>query len=253
MKTQEQAGLIFSKNYEIKSYEVTANDEIKPFVLLHYLEDMAAVHAESLNFGRSATSEKNIAWFVLKYHMKFQSLPKAWEQFKITTWPRKSQGIQCIRDFEIFSQSGEKIGIISSAWVLVSIENKRPLNPYKTLDFPELPTQVAFDTKFPAIKPVEHVDFEKTFEIRYDDIDINQHVNNANYIAWATETLPYDFRNSHLFSEIEIYYKKECTYGTKVLSQVEYDIQNNTTFHILRDNSTNEELCLIKIQWKRTD
>lgn len=250
MVTSEKNDISLLKEYKIKSYEVTLNNEIKPFALLHYFEDIAYLNAESYGFGHSATIEKNLYWFVVKYHLKFDSLPKAWEKIKIKTWPRKNGGIQCLRDFEIYSEDCSKIGAASSAWVLVDIDTKRPVNPFKVLDFPQLGEQKAFETNFPKIQCVEQVDFEKVFDIRFDDLDINRHVNNANYIAWAGETLPYDFRVSHCLSEIEIQYKKECSYGTKVISQVQ--CCGDSTVHVLKDNETKEELCHIRLGWKHS-
>ena len=46
-------------------------------------------------------------------------------------------------------------------------------------------------------RPIESVDCEKTFHVRYDDLDINNHVNNTVYITWALEALDCDFRKSH--------------------------------------------------------
>lgn len=251
MITDEKKDISLIKKYKIKSYEVTQNNELKPFALLHYFEDVAYLNAESYGFGHSVTSAKNLYWFVVKYHLKFEELPQAWEKIKIKTWPRKNGGIQCLRDFEIYSEDGRKTGVASSAWVLVSVDSKRPVNPFKTLEFPNLPEEKALETSFEKIPPVLKVDYEKTFEIRFDDLDINRHVNNANYIAWATETLPYDFRVENSLAEVEIQYKKECTYGMVVLSQVEYDEEKNITLHSLKNAASLENLCDIRIRWKK--
>ena len=46
------------------------------------------------------------------------------------------------------------------------------------------------------IKKLERVDFKKEFSVRYDELDVNQHVNNANYIAFALEPLDFEFRKT---------------------------------------------------------
>ncbi len=236
------------EEYEIKSFEVNSKSEIKPFVLMQHLEDAAYIHAEKYGFGYSDTYPNGYGWFVTKYHIKFDRLPKAWESIKISTWPCLSKGVQCRRDFEVFNDSDERIGSIASSWALIDLEAKRIVNPFKTLNFPELYEEYTMETNFPKIEAVTDVDYEKKFEIRFDDIDLNNHVNNANYVAWATETMPYEFLNQNSIREMEIYYKKEATYGVTILSQVQM-FEDKISVHSLKDDDTAEELALIKIYW----
>jgi len=238
-----------TEKYDIKSFEVNANNELKPFVLLQHLEDAAYVHAEKYGFGYSATYPNGYGWFVIKYHIKLNKLPRAWEKISITTWPCLSKGIQCRRDFEIYDENNAKIGKVASSWALIDLGAKRIVNPFKTLNFPELKEEYALSTDFAKFEPVQNACYEKLIDVRFDDLDLNKHVNNANYIAWATEAMPYEFLSENSISEIEIYYKKEAKYGMKILSQTEIQPDSNITLHTLKDSSTGEELALIRIHW----
>ncbi len=245
MKNLEKTSEIF-KIYDIKSYDVTLKNELKPYALLHYFEDIAYEHAEKLGVGYSVVHPKNITWFLLRYNMKFERLPRAWEALKIVTRSCGKKGVQRFRDFEVWS-NGELIGKTTSSWILVDIETKRPLNPEKIVTFP-LPSGERFlPTDFGGFSEFKKSDFQKTFEIRFDDIDINQHVNNANYISWALETLPYDFRLKKSFSQIEIAYKQEIAFGNKILSCVVFE--GSKTLHRLVCEETKETLCDIIIYW----
>ena len=42
---------MYSKDYEIKFYEVDYKNQLKESVLLNFLQDIAADHAEVLGFG----------------------------------------------------------------------------------------------------------------------------------------------------------------------------------------------------------
>ncbi len=235
-----------SKTYDIKSYDVTLKNELKPYALLHYFEDIAYEHAERIGVGYSVVHPKSITWFLLRYNMKFERLPKAWETLKIVTRSCGKKGIQCLRDFEVWTND-ELIGKTTSSWILVDIQTKRPLNPEKIVTFPVTSGGRFLPVNFGGFKEFEKHDLQKSFKIRFDDIDINQHVNNANYIAWALETLPYDFRLKKSFSQIEIAYKQEITFGNKVLSLILFE--GNKTFHRLICEETKEILCDIIIYW----
>ncbi len=243
---------MFTKEYEIKFYEVDYKNHLKESVLLNFLQDIAAAHAEMLGFGYSFIKDKNLGWFLLKYHLKVFNWPKNIDKIFIKTWPRGVYKLSCIRDFEVYSPDGEKIAAVSSSWVLIDIETKRITQPYKILQPFETSDDKAIETDFPKIPELTSIDLTKEFEVRYDDIDINQHVNNANYLSWALETLNFDFRANHKIEELEIQYKKELRYGSNVVSMLEFDKKNNTTVHSLKSSSTGDALCSIRIKWAKT-
>ena len=103
------------------------------------------------------------------------------------------------------------------------------------------------DLSFEKIKSPEKIDFQKEFEVRYNDLDVNEHANNGNYIVWAFEPLDFDFKTSHKIKTLDMIYKKELKFGEKVISQIEFQ-DDLTTVHRLQ-NSQNEDLCLIQCRW----
>ena len=86
----------------------------------------------------------------------------------------------------------------------------------------------------------------KEFEVRYNDLDVNGHANNGNYITWAFETLDYEFLTNHKIKTLDMFFKKEAKYGEKIISEVE--IKDNTTVHRIK-NLNNEDLCLVQCEW----
>ena len=70
-----------------------------------------------------------------------------------------------------------------------------------------------------------------------------------NYIVWAFEPLPYEFRANHKLKTLDMLYKKEVQYGHNILTKTY--IENNITIHSLLNKETEEELCLIKAQWEK--
>ncbi len=52
--------------------------------------------------------------------------------------------------------------------------------------------------------------------VAYSDIDVNQHVNNARYIAWAMDAIPEEVVNDRPVSEVSINFIKEAIPGEVV-------------------------------------
>ena len=240
---------VFTENVKVRYSEMDFDLVLKPAVLLHFLQDMASDNAESLGFGYSYIIKKNLAWFLLKYRMEFEDYPQKVYDLRMVTEPRGYNKLFAFRNFALYD--GEKfLGRVSSSWALVDINSKSIVPVGDALENnPGMPPYVKRDDDlvFEKIKPLERVDAEKIFEIRFDDIDVNNHVNNANYIVWAFEPLDFNFRSDKKLKTLDMVFKKEIKYGEKVLSQVEF--QNDKTIHILKNAETGEDLCLISALW----
>ncbi len=241
---------ITQKEFEIKSYEVSANTEIKPYSILHFLEDVAYHNAKEIGVGYEDTVAKHQGFFLIKYHLKFNLMPKMSDIIKAKTWIVKAKSIQCRREFELSDINNNIIGVASSLWLLVDLNTKKILNPYKELTYPDCEENYAFDTTFPKIPIINKVDFESEINITFDDIDLNSHVNNANYLKFALNTLPADFLKNNSVCEINILYKKETILGETIISQAQLLKEKNATLHILKNKATGEELTTLEIFFK---
>ncbi len=242
----EKFGFVEKIRYSEMDYDLV----LKPSALLQFLQDTASVNAENLGFGYSFVREHGLAWYLLKYRMEFDEYPKDLQEIKINTIPRGYNKIFAFRDFEIFS--GDKmIGRVASTWALVGFQNDKGMaNASEVLagkpnmnQFEKLPD----DLTYGKIRLPESFDIEKTFEIRFEDLDVNCHANNVNYIVWAFEPLGFEFRKTKILKALDIVFKKEITYGNSVLSQVK--IEGNNTVHVLKNAQTDEDLCMISAEW----
>ncbi len=241
--------LTYEREYEIKYYEMNALSALKESSLLLFLQDAATQSAESLGFGPTFVFEHGYAWFLLKYRIEFESYPLGLDGLKIQTRPRGGVKLFAYRDFEIFASSGEKIGAANSIWALVDLDSKKMLPISQTI--PAFPTFEKYedDLVFEKIPSMCSISGKAKFDVCFDDIDINQHANNANYIRWALEPLGNEFRSSNVIKTIDMVYKKEIASG-QVVSVYEFDPISNTTNHIVKNAENNDELCQIFIKWE---
>ncbi|HNW26763.1 MAG TPA: thioesterase, partial [Candidatus Gastranaerophilaceae bacterium] len=182
---------------------------------------------------------------------EFDEYPRALDEIVIKTEPRGVNKIIASRDFEIWNSQGSRLGRAASNWTLVDLNTKSILPIAKVIPFMIHFEKRESDMNFTKIMPPEKPEFEKTFEIRFDDIDVNRHVNNANYIVWAFEALPYDFKAQYRLKILDIAYKKEIAFGHKVVSCVQISEENGqkVSLHAVKNATTQEELCLVKALW----
>lgn len=239
----------YVNNYNIRSYECDRNNNLRILTLMNIFQDMADNHAKQMGLGIEYVLSKGLAWVGTNYVLDIERLPQMHENICIETWPAVEKRLGAVRDFEVFAENGKSIIRASSQWVLIDFKKKRPVGLRENLpEYAVLPERV-LETEFPKLPEVERVDEETKFRVRFDDIDINKHVNNAVYVLWASEAVNPEFRLDHNPKHIEISFKKEGHMGEKI--RVSTQVEGLHTFHSIRtyDSDDERELARAYIEW----
>lgn len=247
----EQSPYYFNKKIFVRYSEMDYQKMLKPSAFLNFLQDVATIAADKGGFGYNEVYPKNLGWFLLKYHMEFNNYPQNIENLLIKTEARGYNKLFAHRDFDVYdSENGSLIGRVISYWALVNFKDKSMAMPNEI--FPDKFDKVEKredDLNFLKVHSPERVDFSAEFKVRYDDIDVNKHVNNMNYIVWAFEALPKAFRDTYKPKTIDMVYKKEIQYGNIVLSEVQID--ENVALISVKNKDNNEELCVIRAEFEK--
>lgn len=238
----------FVRDYLIRSYECDRNGTLRIVALMDIFQDVADSHASQLGIGMEHCLQRGLAWVVSNYHIKIERMPAWHEQITVTSWPAVEKKIGAVRDFEVRDEKQNVVIRASSQWVLIDFARKRPVALRDNMPDYKIISERALDTDFPKIAAPERQDVVKHFEVRYDDIDVNGHVNNAIYPLWATESTENDFRLAHQPREIEIAFKKESLYGEVI--EVVSQIDGSVSIHSLTARDDDREVARLRIAWK---
>lgn len=242
---------ITKETLKVRYSELDCTMTLKPVALFQFFQDVASDNAEKLGFGYSFIIKRNLAWFLLKYRMEFIDYPENIYNLTIETNPRGYNKLFAFRDF-LIKHEDKIIGHATSTWGLINLDTKTMTPISSVLENSPYMNQFIkndSDLKYQKIKQLERIDFERSFDVRFDELDINQHANNANYISWALEPLDFEFRKNNKIKTIDMIFKKELKHNEKILSQVEK--HSDKTFHIVKNFNTNEELCSVCIEWQK--
>ena len=239
----------YSKNYQLRSYESDKNGDLRLVTLMNIFQDMADTHASVMGLGIDYCLAHGMAWVGANYHLKIARMPKIHEQIVVDTWPALEKKLGAVRDFVVKGADGNEIIWASSQWILIDVLKKRPLALRANLPQYCVVEGRAMDEDFNHhLEAPQRTDFKMQFNVRFDDIDMNNHVNNAVYPLWASEAVPSDFRLGKQISELEVAFKKECRLGEQVV--VLSEINEHETRHRIVAQGDNRELALVRIVWK---
>ncbi len=234
--------------YHIKSYECDRNGTLRLLTLMNIFQDAADSHASALGVGIEHCKAHGLAWVGSNYQIKIERMPAWHEKITVESWPAVEKKLGAVRDFIIRDESGTPIIRASSQWVLIDFAKKRPVCLRDNLPEYQVIAERGLETDFARLPEPAREDCKETFKVRYDDIDVNHHVNNAVYPLWATEAVPQEFRLNHTPEELEIAFKKEGLFGENAVIRTEID--GLTTLHAIYADNDNRELAKIRIHWK---
>ena len=240
----------YRKEYNVRSYECDRNNNLRILTLMNILQDMADDDAARLGFGLKFCIENGMTWVGTNYALEIDRLPKIHENIAIETWPSAKNKLSAYRDYEVFGEDGSSIIRASSQWVLINLEKWRPMSVIDNMP-QHLPlNERALDTDFPKIAEISDGDSQFKVRVRFDDIDLNKHINNAVYILWATEAVEPEFRLAHNPARIDINFRKEGYMGEKIM--VTTRMEDLKSYHSIRtyDSDNERELARAVIEWK---
>jgi acyl-ACP thioesterase len=213
MKSRER----YEETFTIASYESDVNGNLSLYSLFNRFQELAGHHATYLQVGYVTLTEEGLAWILSRIKVQIYSLPKWGEMVHLATWPKGIDRLFALREFCITSEHGQTLINATSAWLLVDTEKGRPRKIESLpidLHFPDAPHAIREPLEKIQVpnelKPV----FEK--QIWLSDLDINRHVNNAQYVKWITDCFSEELFRTRRITSLQINYLEETLLGDTV-------------------------------------
>src|SRR4030042_2091989 len=174
---------IWSEKFKVRTYETDFNNNVKISSLFDYMQEAAANHAGSLDYGYKVLSKKNQAWILSRAVIELYGNAGFTDELTVETWAKSIDKLFALRDFMIYDGSDKIMAKASTAWLLVDIAAKRPLRLTELQHHtPPEEKAPAFDETPPKIEDYTKIEFCDEKTAAYTDIDLNQHVNNVKFI-----------------------------------------------------------------------
>ena len=245
----------FTKKYEIHYYEVNSKLRCKLSSMIDFICDVGTQQSEYFGGGIEYCTKNNCAWVFYKYDIKMYRYPMFGETISITTQPVGFKKFYGLRKYMINDEEGNLIGEALALFFLINIEKRRPMRiQNEQYDIYGVDGDVDYDISMDKIERNDEEQYHKQFNIRYSDIDSNNHVNNVKYVEWAIEAVPVDVIDNYVLKRIKVTFEKETIYGDKVLVSAtvkEIDHINLKSYHTIRNNDGNE-LTLLEADWEKS-
>ncbi|WCJ39116.1 Palmitoyl-acyl carrier protein thioesterase chloroplastic [Euphorbia peplus] len=241
-------GLVYSQNLTIRSSEIGFDGKASMATLMSFLQDSAVNHVKITgkmeeDHVLGITQEmcrQDLIWVLSSLQIVVEKYPSWCDVVKVETWmyPSRKNGIGhgwIIHD----KNTGHLVAQATSHFVFMN-KKTRKLSKFSDKIRQELdPHMMEYCTPIlnniiqtTSQLDVNTADFSRT-ELKpgWNDLDSNQHVNNAKYVNWILESVPQILMKHYELHAMNLKYRKECNMDsvlhslTKIITRNENGVE----------------------------
>ena len=208
---------VLEKSYDLRPNDFNCYGKLTPSAILDIFQDMAGRHSIIMGADLESLKKKGLFWVVAKIRFEFLGEAKMYQTVKVKTWPLKPSRVTFRRECLISDLEGNPIVRGSTEWVVVDTVKRRIASSdgVYSLNDGDYLEEVAFDDRISKVPTFEASG--NAFKIcpRFSDFDVNGHVNNTKYAAFAFDALA-ESENKLDFNYFQIDYHKEVLSGEEL-------------------------------------
>lgn len=206
----------------IFEYEVTIDDDyvdrfgrLRASKLLFLAQEAAGRHSALLGTDRDSLEDRNLFWAVTRTRVQITRLPRTGEQVRLQTWPMPATRVAFPRSVIALDSGGRELFRCISLWVLMDRTSRAMVLPGKSGIRVEGLTR-GDELAAPGSLMPRDLDSSAARIVRFTDLDVNGHMNNARYFDWIYDLLPAAFHEAHPIREFTIVYASEALEGQEL-------------------------------------
>ncbi len=236
----------YSETHQIPYYECDRTQYIKISTLVKMLIKLSGAQSDLLGVSDEYMADLGLGWIILQHDIDIKRLPKAGETITLTTEAESYNKFFCYRHFWVHDAEGNECAFMNTTFAIMDLKMRKMGSVDESIIAPFESEKIKRIKRGEKIVPVTEVVSEKTYGVRYFDIDLNQHVNNAIYLDWILDSLEGDFLAAYNPEKISIKFNKEVLYGDEIVSGYQFAEGNNSYHSIKVKNDISAEA---NIKW----
>lgn len=206
---------IYTFTRKILADDVDMFRNMRHSVFLRWLQEASIAHTEALGAGRDKTLDRGALWVVARVKAEIRRMPCYDETVTFRTWAGKTRHVLFPRYYEILDAEGNIAVRASAVWLLMDAKTRKMAFPDKYgVRIPDAFTGT--ELPLPAGVPQQEAPVVYRHVVRFQDVDINGHMNNSKYIDIVEDALGFGFMHDYELTGFEIGYEEEIRADRRV-------------------------------------
>ncbi|MEY8441724.1 acyl-ACP thioesterase domain-containing protein [Lactobacillaceae bacterium 24-114] len=238
--------------HQLTYYECDETGKPTLSMIMSMLSLVAEAHGESLGLDGKKIHSTGGAWVYggFEGQLSLDDLHYG-DQIILGTKGTAYNKYFATRDFWIRSLDGKKEYVrVRAMLVFMNLESRKIMAiPDELIE----PYQSDYIIRIPHIKRPGKIGEDdeiniRQYHVRYFDLDINHHVNNARYFDWLLDPLGEKFLSSHQLTSFAIQYDREVRFDQDVVSEF-CQVNDEKSLHQIISNG--QECTLAEFSWAK--
>ena len=211
------SGLIGTVEFEVMIHEAGPDKKARLKTLFNYMQAAADAHSRTQGTSLGDFESSNLSWVYSRFYADVMRYPFLYEKLTCSTWRSKIEKQLAFREFSIKDSQGKVLVAATSTLALINRDTRKPvdLDSSSGIFFKTVPER-AVDYTFNRIPVKDVPEFTYRSGARYEDIDVNNHMNNSSYAQNVYESLLGRIPETELAS-IDIAFRGEVSFRDELV------------------------------------
>lgn len=205
----------FEFSSHVRYSEVDHHGALTLPAIIDYFQDCSTFQSEQLGLGMKFLASEQKAWVLTHWHIVIERYPLLCEPIVVGTFASDFRGLIAHRNFYLRQGSDKLLVRANSSWAFMDLAKNRPARPtpehiepygtHKPLAMPAESRKIAIPDNLVTCEP---------FTIQRHHIDMNNHVNNCEYIQMALDRMDCETP----VTSVRVDYKRAACLGDTVVA-----------------------------------
>lgn len=210
----------YRENHTLKTHECDVYGRWKPSAIMDAMQETATSQCNAAGLGREFTLGLGVVWILSRSRVELDAVPAYGQSVDIETFPMPARHLFFPRAHVFRAASGQIIGSANSWWLLMDIRTRRAV--MNDVVAARLPVE---DRPSPAsapatVHPLNDAPISGGHAPRFDEFDLNGHVNNTRYLDWCWNALGFEALRDRELACFDVNYDREVLPGEYVETQL---------------------------------
>ena len=174
---------MWSTEFRVRVRDCAPGGKARFSTIWDMCQDAAVEHAAVLNLSKEDMAKINAFWVLCRMKLEVFKFPEYGEKVRVCTAPEGVDRLYFMRGFSLYDAGGEVIARGMSSWSMIDVVSFRPVRIGREFDNLGGAYEGKKLVKLPSVG--DDCAVGEVIEVRYGDIDVNNHVNNLRYVVWA--------------------------------------------------------------------
>jgi medium-chain acyl-[acyl-carrier-protein] hydrolase len=236
---------MYTINSRVRYSETDEYGQLSLVGIINYMQDCSTFQSEDARVGVEYLDSNHKAWLLSSWQIMIDRYPRLGEKLVVGTWHCSFKGIYGYRNFVLLDGEGRHLVRAGSVWFLYDTEKNTPIrvHPEDTAPYGKAEAPLILSPAPRKIPVPDHYGEGKPIVVARHHIDTNHHVNNAQYVDMARESIPEGLR----IREIRADYKKAAVLGNVIIPRVSQGSAHEWTVS-LDDSATQDTYAVVWLQ-----